>query len=70
MNLLAAACDRQQQRPDQLAVKACARRGGRAGKLGYHNIRARLARNLGGEPNRVVACCYLLSKGNLPGGNR
>jgi hypothetical protein len=56
-------------RPRQLreAVKTCARRGGRAGKLGCHDIRARRARNLGGEPNRVVACCYLLSKGKLPG---
>jgi RNA polymerase sigma-70 factor (ECF subfamily) len=57
------------QRPWQLreAVKACARRGGRDGKPGYHDIRARRARNLGGEPNRVAACCYLLSKGKSSG---
>jgi hypothetical protein len=28
---------------------------------------ARRARNLGGKPNRVLACCYLLPKGKLPG---
>ena len=59
-------------RPRQLpeAVQACARHDGRVGQLGYHDIRARLARNLGGEPNRVVACCYLLSEGILRGGHR
>lgn len=59
-------------RPRQLpeAVQACARRDGRVGKLGYHDIRARLARNLGGEPNRVAACCYLLSERILWGGYR
>ena len=59
-------------RPRQLreVVKACARRGGRADKLGYHDIRARRARNLGGEPNRVVVCCYLLGERILWGGYR
>jgi len=50
-------------------VKACACRGGRAGQsIAIFGLG--LARNLGGEPNRVVACCYLLSERILWGGYR
>jgi hypothetical protein len=39
-------------------------------RLGCHGISGSNSEKLGGEPNRVAVCCYLLSERILWGGHR